>query len=142
MEKSGLEKKLATLRQESGSDGQHIKEVEVQLARTRKRLSGLERESAFSERVAGAYAGSVAFLLGSYHFEDPATGRPLRFAGIGPDGAPLRSADGGFAVSLEGTAPIITRDRMRPLLEAIPVRVVLNDMTALLGAALCASGFE
>lgn len=31
------------------------------------------------------------------------------------------------------------KGRMRPLLEAVPVRVILNDMTALIGAALCAS---
>ncbi len=31
------------------------------------------------------------------------------------------------------------KGRMKPLLEAIPVRVILNDMTALLGATLCAS---
>jgi glucokinase len=34
------------------------------------------------------------------------------------------------------------KGRMRPLLEAVPVRVILNDMTALLGAALCASSGE
>lgn len=34
----------------------------------------------------------------------------------------------------------IAKGRMRPLLEAVPVRVVMNDRTALLGAALCASG--
>jgi len=31
------------------------------------------------------------------------------------------------------------KGRMRPLLEAVPVRVILNDMTALVGAALCGS---
>ncbi len=31
------------------------------------------------------------------------------------------------------------KGRMRPLLEAVPVRVILNDMTALIGAALCGS---
>ena len=31
------------------------------------------------------------------------------------------------------------KGRMRPLLEAVPVRVILNDMTALVGAALCDS---
>jgi glucokinase len=31
------------------------------------------------------------------------------------------------------------KGRMRPLLEAVPVSVILNDMTALLGATLCAS---
>jgi glucokinase len=33
----------------------------------------------------------------------------------------------------------LTKGRMRPLLEAIPVRVILNDKTALLGAARCAA---
>ena len=32
----------------------------------------------------------------------------------------------------------ITKGRMQPLLEAMPVRVILNDKTALLGAARCA----
>jgi len=31
------------------------------------------------------------------------------------------------------------KGRMRPLLEAVPVRVILNDTTALVGAALCGS---
>jgi glucokinase len=31
------------------------------------------------------------------------------------------------------------KGRMRSLLEAVPVRVILNDMTALVGAALCGS---
>lgn len=34
------------------------------------------------------------------------------------------------------------KGRMRALLEAVPVRVILNDMTALLGAAICASSAE
>jgi len=33
----------------------------------------------------------------------------------------------------------MAKGRMRPLLEAIPVRVIPNDRTALLGAAICAS---
>ncbi len=33
----------------------------------------------------------------------------------------------------------VAKGRMRPLLEAIPVRVILNDKTALLGAARCAA---
>jgi glucokinase len=31
-----------------------------------------------------------------------------------------------------------TKGRMSPLLKAMPVRVILNDKTALLGAAHCA----
>lgn len=34
------------------------------------------------------------------------------------------------------------KGRMRPLLEAVPVSVILNDTTALLGATLCASNGE
>ncbi len=34
------------------------------------------------------------------------------------------------------------KGRMRALLKAVPVRVILNDMTALLGAAICASSAE
>jgi glucokinase len=36
----------------------------------------------------------------------------------------------------------VAKGRMRSLLEAIPVRVILNDRTALLGAAICASRLE
>ena len=35
-------------------------------------------------------------------------------------------------------AAFLAKGRMRPLLEAMPVRVVLNEQTALLGAAHCA----
>lgn len=34
----------------------------------------------------------------------------------------------------------VTKGRMRPLLEAMPVRVILNEQTALFGAARCAIG--
>ncbi len=33
----------------------------------------------------------------------------------------------------------LAKGRMRPLLEAMPVRILLNDQTALLGAARCAA---
>ena len=54
-----------------------------------------------------ALRGDVAFLQGAYAFHDPASGRPLRLAGLGPDGTPLRDERGQPRVGFEGSGPIV-----------------------------------
>ena len=61
-----------------------------------------------------------------------ATGGLYIGGGIAPKIAEKLKAPG-FMEAFHG------KGRMRPLLEAVPVRVILNDRTALLGAARCAS---
>jgi glucokinase len=78
--------------------------------------------------IYGAEAGNLALKV-------KATGGVFLGGGIAPK----------IIEKLKGPAfleAFMDKGRMRPLLEAIPVRVILNDRTALLGAAICASSFE
>jgi glucokinase len=75
--------------------------------------------------IYGAEAGNLALKV-------MATAGVYVGGGIAPKILP-RLQDGGFMKAF------IAKGRMRELLEAIPVRVILNDKTALLGAALYAS---
>ena len=69
----------------------------------------------------GAEAGNLALKMMS-------TGGLYVGGGIAPKILPRLRAGGFLAAFLD-------KGRMRPLLEAMPVRVVVNDRTALLGAA-------
>jgi glucokinase len=72
----------------------------------------------------GAAAGNLALTF-------LATGGVFLGGGIAPKILPrLRGP-----IFLEA---FLSKGRLRPLLEKIPVRVILNDRTALLGAARCA----
>ena len=78
--------------------------------------------------IYGAEAGNLALKM-------KATGGVFLGGGIAPK----------IIEKLNGRAfmeAFVAKGRMRPLLEAISVRVILNDKTALLGAAICASKFE
>ncbi|WP_275575030.1 glucokinase [Neosynechococcus sphagnicola] len=73
----------------------------------------------------GAEAGNLALKLLPY-------GGLYIAGGIAAKNLPLMQAD--------GFLPAFTaKGRMTPLLERIPVHVVLNPQVGLLGAALCAS---
>lgn len=72
----------------------------------------------------GAEAGNLALKF-------KATGGVFVGGGIAPK----------IVAKLQGPAfmqAFVTKGRMKPLLEAMPVKVILNDRTALLGAARCA----
>ncbi len=75
--------------------------------------------------IYGAEAGNLALKMN-------ATGGVFLGGGIAP-----RIID--KLKSLAFMEAFTAKGRMRPLLEAVPVRVILNDMTALIGAALCGS---
>ena len=95
------------------------------------RAALLERDDTCMEaltllvRLYGAEAGNLALKL-------MATGGVYVGGGIAPRILPAL-ATGAFMAAFLG------KGRMRGLLETIPVRVIRNDQTALLGAALCAA---
>jgi glucokinase len=73
----------------------------------------------------GAEAGDLALKM-------MATGGVFVGGGIAPKNLP-KMKDGSFLAAFHG------KGRMKELLEAMPVRVILNDQTALLGSARCAA---
>jgi len=79
-------------------------EMEQRLAGATERLERLEARSGAVARVIAAAARSTIFLQGSYGFEDPASGRPLRLL-LGPDGHPIRNPRGDPALTPEGNGP-------------------------------------
>ena len=76
--------------------------------------------------IYGAEAGNLALKV-------MATGGVYVGGGIAPKILP-KLADGTFMRAF------LDKGRFRALLERVPVRVILNDRTALIGAALCAAG--
>jgi glucokinase len=76
--------------------------------------------------VYGAEAGNVALRM-------LATGGVFLGGGIAPKNLPAFQRDGTFLTAF------LNKGRMRPLLETVPVLVVLNDRAALWGAAHCAA---
>lgn len=71
-----------------------------------ERIRALEAGSAAVRRIIAESAGSVAFIQGSFGFEDPDTRRPLRFA-VNEKGEPVRLPDGRPLITLEGNGPPI-----------------------------------
>jgi len=74
----------------------------------------------------GAEAGNVALRM-------LATAGVFLGGGIAPKNLPAFKRDGLFMKAF------LDKGRMRPLLETVPVLVVLNDRAALWGAAHCAA---
>ncbi len=82
-------------------------QTETRLSGTLERLDALEARLAASKRAISAAAGAIILLQGAYSFVQEASGKPLRYAGLGPDGNPLRSPSGAPFVSTDGEGPIV-----------------------------------
>ncbi len=79
-------------------------ELQRGLSQTSDRVLALEARSAAATRAIAAATPSIAFVQGSFGFEDPATRRVLRLT-LGADGAAQRLPDGRPLVSLGGDGP-------------------------------------
>jgi len=84
-----------------------LESVRVAISTALERVQALEDRSEAPSRVVAAASASVVLLQGAYGFVDPVSGEPLRFAGIGEDGLPLRSPEGAPLVALGGHGPIV-----------------------------------
>lgn len=82
-------------------------QTETRLSDTLERLDALEARFAAGKRAISAAAGAIILLQGAYSFVEKASGKPLRYAGLGPDGNPLRSPSGEPFVSTEGEGPVV-----------------------------------
>jgi DNA-binding response OmpR family regulator/S1-C subfamily serine protease len=110
-QKQQLKQHSEALRQKlSGADPGDVASLRKELEETTVRLKRVENESQSAEDVIRAYAPSVCLLHVSVSFVDRASGRPLRYGGINPDGEPLHDSDGNPVYTLEGRAPEVRAD--------------------------------
>jgi S1-C subfamily serine protease len=110
-QKEQLKQQSEELRQKiSGAEPGDVSSLRKQLEETTTRLKRVEIESQSAEEVIRAYAPSVCLLHVSVSFVDRASGRPLRYGGINPDGEPLHDSDGNPVYTLEGRAPEVRAD--------------------------------
>ena len=110
-QKEQLKQQSEELRQKiSGAEPGDVASLRRELEETTTRLKRVETESQSAEEVIRAYAPSVCLLHVSVSFVDRATGRPLRYGGINPDGEPLHDSDGNPVYTLEGRAPEVRAD--------------------------------
>ncbi len=110
-QKEKLQQQSEELRQKiSSAEAGEVSSLRKQLNETTSRLKRIETESQSAEDVIRAYAPSVCLLHVSVSFVDHASGRPLRYGGINPDGEPLQDSDGNTVYTLEGRAPEVRAD--------------------------------
>jgi DNA-binding response OmpR family regulator len=110
-QKQQLKQQSEELRQKlSGADPGDVASLRKELEETTARLKRVETESESAEDVIRAYAPSVCLIHVSVSFVDRASGRPLRYGGINPDGEPLHDSDGNPVYTLEGRAPEVRAD--------------------------------
>ena len=111
IQKQQLQKQSEDLRQKiSGAEPGDVSALRKQLEETTSRLQRVETESQSAEEVIRAYAPSVCLLHVSVSFVDRASGRPLRYSGINPNGEPLQDSDGNPLYTLDGRAPEVRAD--------------------------------
>jgi DNA-binding response OmpR family regulator/S1-C subfamily serine protease len=111
VQKQQLKQQSDDLRQKiSGADPGDVSSLRQQLEETTARLKRVETESQSAEEVIRAYAPSVCLIHVSVSCVDRASGRPLRYGAINPDGEPLHDSEGNPVYTLEGRAPEVRAD--------------------------------
>jgi len=126
-----LKQQSDELRQKiSGAGSGDVSTLQKQLAETTTRLKRVESEAQSAEQVIRAYAPSVCLLHVSVSFVDQASGRPLRYGGINPDGEPLHDSDGNPVYTLEGRAPEVRADFFGTGFIASEGRILTNHHVA------------
>jgi DNA-binding response OmpR family regulator len=111
MQKEQLQKQAEELQQKiSRGEAGDVAGLKKQLEETTGRLKRVVNESDAAEQVIRTYAPSVCMLHVSVAFKDRGSGRRLRYAGINPDGGPLKDSDGNPVYSFEGRTPEVRAD--------------------------------
>jgi DNA-binding response OmpR family regulator len=131
VQKQQLQQQSEELRQKiSGAQPGDVSSLRKQLEETTTRLQRVETESQSAEEVIRAYAPSVCLLHVSVSFIDRASGRPLRYGGINPDGEPLMDSDGHPIYTLDGRAPEVRADFFGTGFIAGEGRIITNHHVA------------
>jgi DNA-binding response OmpR family regulator len=111
LQKEQLQKQTEELQQKiSSGEASDVSALRKQLQETTGRLKRVVSESDAAEVVIRSYAPSVCLLHVSVAFKEKNSGRRLRYAGINPDGGPLKDGEGNPVYSLEGRTPEVRAD--------------------------------
>ncbi len=91
-------------------DSTEIAILQKQLANTNARLKRIEGNANAAEHVIASDERSVCLLHVSVGFRETESGRWLRYAGLDPQGEPIRDSDGFPSVTVEGNGPEVQID--------------------------------
>jgi DNA-binding response OmpR family regulator len=110
-DKDELEKKAAELKaQMQTANTDDAAGLKKQLADTNSRLQRLESMGSAAQSIIPADVQSVCLLHVAVAFNDPQSGRRLRYGGLNKDGDPLQDSDGKPILTLEGNGPEVKLD--------------------------------
>ena len=110
-DKDELEKKAAELKaQMQTANTDDAADLKKQLADTNSRLQRLESMGSAAQSIIPADVQSVCLLHVAVAFNDPQSGRRLRYGGLNKDGDPLQDSDGKPILTLEGNGPEVKLD--------------------------------
>ncbi|MFQ5657994.1 MAG: trypsin-like peptidase domain-containing protein, partial [Candidatus Methylomirabilales bacterium] len=112
MERARLQDALREVKAKAQASREEIQRMQNALSKTEGRIISLERAKMAAERIIDRYAGAVAFIQGSFTFDDP-SGRPIRQVGRDKEGKPVFSTEGKgkiASITYSGTGFLVSTD--------------------------------
>ena len=111
MGKEQLQKHAQDLKaQMATADSSEVAQLQKDLAETNARLKRVEQEGGSVETLIADGLKSVCLLHVSVAFREKDSGRRLRYAGLNPEGEPIRDSDGNPVLTLDGRGPEVKGD--------------------------------
>ncbi len=104
--KRQLEQQSDALRaQIADAPTQEAADLRRELQKTQARLQQIESAAFVAQGIIKTYSQSVCLIHVSVGIREKASGRPLRYVGLSPDGEPLIDLKGRPAIGLDGSGP-------------------------------------
>lgn len=109
--KDQLQKQAQDLKAKmANANSDDVATLQKELADTNTRLKQLEREGDSAENLIATDVQSVCLLHVAVAFREKDSGRRLRYAGLNPQGEPLRDSDGNPILTTDGRGPEVKAD--------------------------------
>jgi DNA-binding response OmpR family regulator/S1-C subfamily serine protease len=94
----------------AAADASEVAALQKELADTNTRLQHIEQAGDAAENLIAADVQSVCLLHVAVAFREKESGQRLRYAGLNPQGEPIRDSDGKPVLTLEGHGPEVKAD--------------------------------